>query len=188
MTTLRTERLTLRPWTLDDFEAFAGMSADAEVMRFITPDGQPLSRFGAWQAFCAIIGHWELRGYGLFAAMEETTGTFVGRVGGWYPEGWPDFEIGWTIRREFWGQGYATEAANKCIDYSFAELNRQHLVSLILPENLRSIRVAERLGERLEGTVSLPHLPGRKVFQYGISRDEWQQRTMTSERRDQGAG
>ena len=176
MTTLQTERLTLRRWTVDDFEPFAAMSADAEVMRFITPDGQPLSRFAAWQAFSAIVGHWHLRGYGLFAAVENATGQFVGRVGGWYPEGWPEFEIGWTIRKEFWGKGYATEAARHCIDYAFTELNRPHLVSLILPENLRSIRVAERLGERLEGIIPLPHLPGRDVLRYGISRHEWRRR------------
>jgi RimJ/RimL family protein N-acetyltransferase len=177
MTILHSERLILRRWTLDDFEDFAAMSADPEVMRFITPDGQPLSRFAAWQALCAIIGHWELRGFGLFAALESATERFVGRVGPWHPEEWPDLEIGWTIRKEFWGKGYATEAANRCIDYAFMELNREHLVSLILPENLRSIRVAERLGERLEGTTRIPHLPGRELLQYGMSREEWKQRS-----------
>jgi len=173
MATLHTERLTLRPWTLDDFEDFAAMSADPAVMQFLAIDGKPLSRFGAWQSFSGIVGHWTLRGYGLFAVVERATGRFVGRAGPWYPEGWPDFEIGWTLRSEFWGRGYATEAAKRCIAYAFTELERTHLVSLILPENLRSIGVAGRLGERLERTVRLPHLPDRDVLQYGLSVEEW---------------
>jgi RimJ/RimL family protein N-acetyltransferase len=173
MATLQTERLTLREWTLDDFADFAAMSADPEVMRFITVDGKPLSRFAAWQSFAAIVGHWTLRGYGLFAVVERATGRFVGRAGPWYPEDWPDLEIGWTLRSEFWGRGYATEAATRCIAYTFTELQRKHLVSLILPENARSIAVAARLGERLEGRVRLPYLPDRDVLQYGLSLEEW---------------
>lgn len=176
MTTLQTERLTLRTWTLDDFEDFARMSADAEVMRFLAIDGKPLPRFGAWQGLCATIGHWALRGFGMFAAIERSTGNFVGRVGPWHPEGWPDFEIGWTLRSEYWGKGYATEGARRCVDYAFTELQRPHLCSLILPDNVRSIRVAERLGERLERTVTLPHMPNREVLQYGLSREEWERR------------
>ena len=175
MAILHTERLLLRRWTADDFEGFAEMSGDPQVTRFLTPDGQPLSRFAAWQAFCAVAGHWDMRGYGLFAVFEQATGRFVGRAGPWHPEGWPDFEIGWTFRSEAWGRGYATEAARKCIEYAFTELNRRHLVSLIHPQNVRSIRVAERLGERLEGSVRLPHLHAVSVLQYGLSREEWQQ-------------
>lgn len=174
MATLHTERLILRPWRHEDFEPFAAMSADPAVMRFLSVDGKPLSRFAAWQGFCAMLGHWEMRGYGMFAMVERETGTFLGRVGPWYPEGWPDFEIGWTLRSEFWGRGYASEAATKCIEYAFGELQWTHLVSLILPDNTRSIRVAERLGEQLEGRVRLPHLPDKDVLQYGMSREEWQ--------------
>ena len=64
--------------------------------------------------------------------------------------------------------------ARTCIEYAFTELDRSHLVSLIVPENERSIRVAERLGETMEATISLPHMPGREVLQYGLSRQEWQ--------------
>jgi RimJ/RimL family protein N-acetyltransferase len=65
---------------------------------------------------------------------------------------------------------------NRCIAHAFTDLNRSHLSSFILPENTRSIRVAERVGERFEGEVALPHLPDRKVLQYGLSRNEWQSR------------
>ena len=119
------------------------------------------------------------RGSGLLAVTERTTGALVGRIGPGDPEGWPDFESGWMLRSEYWGRGYATEAVNRCIEHVFTDLNRSHLSSFILPENTRSIRVAERVGERFEGKVVLPHLPDRKVLQYGLSRNEWQSRRPT---------
>jgi RimJ/RimL family protein N-acetyltransferase len=148
------------------------MMADPRVMEFLAVDGRPLSRYGAWSAFSSMVGHWELRGFGMFAVVERATGTFVGRVGPWLPEGWPEFEIGWTLRSECWGRGFATEAANGCIEYSFTALQRFHLVSLIARENIRSIRVAEKVGEHLEREITLPHLPPDKmVLQYGLNRD-----------------
>jgi RimJ/RimL family protein N-acetyltransferase len=174
---LETDRLTLRPWIVEDFEALAAMSADPEVMRYVAADGKPLSRFAAWQGLTSMVGHWALRGFGMFAVIERSSGEFVGRLGPWQPEGWPEFEIGWTLRSEHWGKGYATEGAERCVEYAFTELGREHLVSLILPENVRSIRVAERLGERLEATITLPHLPpDRPVLQYGLTRGDWERR------------
>jgi RimJ/RimL family protein N-acetyltransferase len=174
MTTLHTERLILRPWALDDFDSFAAMHAEPEVMQFIAPDGKPATRFLAWQGFCSTLGHWHLRGFGMFAVIERETGQLVGRAGPWHPEGWPGFEIGWTLRRAFWGRGYATEAARRCFDYAFTELGRDHLISLIEPANVRSVRVAERLGEHVEGNVTLAHVPQKTIVQYGLRRDEWE--------------
>jgi RimJ/RimL family protein N-acetyltransferase len=173
MVTLETERLRLRPWTLDDLDPLAAMFAHPEVTRFVVPGGQPLTRFAAWQALCSNVGHWHFRGFGQFAVEEKASRALVGRVGPWQPEGWPDFEIGWTLRREYWGRGFATEAALRCIEYAFTELRRPHLVSLIDPENAPSIRVAERVGERLEGHAALPHVPNHPLLQYGLSREEW---------------
>jgi len=172
---LETERLVLRPPTLVDLEPFVAMFADPAVMRHLGADGKPLSRFAAWQSLCSTVGHWTLRGYGLFAVFERGTGEFVGRVGPWFPEGWTEFEVGWTIRSEYWGRGYASEAAKACIAYAFTELNRDHVASFILPQNARSIRVAEKVGERLECDTTLAHLPPEMtVLQYGLHRTEWQ--------------
>lgn len=170
---LETQRLILRKWTADDVEPFVAMCAEPEVMRFLSEDGKSMSRFAAWRALCGLVGHWDLRGFGLFAVDEKATGEFVGRIGPWFPEGWPDFEIGWTLRSKFWGRGYATEAAQRCIEYGFTDLGRTHLISLIASENVRSIRVAERLGQRLEGDAVLPHMPDHPVKQYGLTREEW---------------
>jgi RimJ/RimL family protein N-acetyltransferase len=166
---LETERLILRKWKPEDFEPYAAMLADPEVMRDLGASGKPLTRFAAWQAFCATLGHWELRGFGMFAV------NVIGRIGPWYPEGWPEFEIGWTLRSQSWGKGYATEAVQACLGYAFTVLGRARIVSLITPENAPSIRVAQRVGEQLEAEITLPDLPSdRRVLQYGLTRDNWQ--------------
>ncbi len=145
------------------------MCADPQVMRYLG-DGQPLSRADAWRHLAMVLGHWRLRGYGFWAVEEHSSGEMVGRVGCWNPEGWPGFEVGWTLRRAYWGRGYATEAARASISHAFTELDQPHVISMIDPQNTASIRVAERLGERLEGRTELK---GREVLVYGIGREDW---------------
>src|SRR6185436_17390463 len=100
-------------------------------------------------------GHWDLRGYGTWAVEERGTGSFVGRIGLHYPEGWPDRELGWTIGRKFWGRGIASEGARAALNHAFATLGWTHLVSLIHPNNHRSARLAERLGYRVHGVAEV---------------------------------
>lgn len=166
MVTLSTDRLILRMFRDDDLDDYAEMCGDAEVMRFIG-DGRPLSRSEAWRNMAMIVGHWHLRGYGIWAVEERESGKLIGRLGFFNPDGWPGFEIGWLLGREYWGKGYATEGARTALEFGFRVLNRDHVISLIRPENKASIRVAERLGERLEGTSKLW---GKEVLVYGIRR------------------
>ena len=169
MQTLRTERLVLRMWREEDFEQYAAITADAEVMRYLG-EGRPLSRGDAWRQMAFVVGHWHLRGYGMWAVEEAATGRLAGRIGFLNPEGWPGFELGWTLGREFWGRGYATEGARRALEFAFTELGRDHVISLIRPDNKPSVRVAERLGERLEGTVEVF---GADALVYGIGREDW---------------
>ncbi|MBV8195277.1 MAG: GNAT family N-acetyltransferase, partial [Candidatus Dormibacteraeota bacterium] len=74
----------------------------------------------------------------------------IGRVGLWFPEGWPDYEVRWVIDRAVWGHGYAVEAARPALHHAFHTLGLRHVLSLIMPDNARSIRVAEKLGGRPE--------------------------------------
>ncbi len=171
MISLETERLRLRMWREEqDFDRYAQICADPEVMRYLTPQGKTLTRAEAWRQMAFLVGHWQLRGYGHWVVEEKASGNLVGRIGFLNPEGWPGFEIGWTLARESWGKGYATEGARRALRYAFTEMGREHVISLIHPENRNSIRVAERLGEKLEGETDVV---GIRVLIYGISRDTW---------------
>ncbi len=150
---LQTERLLLRPFRQDDIDAYAAMCADPEVMRYLSPSGDVLYREDAWRQMAMFVGHWQLRGFGMWVAEARQTGQFVGRIGLHFPEGFPDRELGWALSREFWGHGLATEGARAAAEHAFRELGWAHLISLILPGNIRSIRVAERLGARPAGVA-----------------------------------
>lgn len=166
MATLETDRLLLRPFREDDLDDYAAFASDSEVMRYV---GGPLNRLDAWRQIAMILGHWQLRGYGLLAVERKDTGAFVGRIGFINPEGWPGFELGWLLCKEHWGNGFATEGALAAMNYAFETLDQPHVISLIHPANVRSVRVAERLGETIEGRADLR---GEEVIVYGRHRTE----------------
>ena len=163
---LQTERLKLRMWRESDLDAYADMCADPMVMRYLGA-GAVLTRAEAWRSIAYFMGHWQLRGYGHWAVEEKATGRMIGRIGFLNPEGWPGFEIGWTLARHAWGKGYATEGAKTALEYAFGELDQRHVISVIHPENAASMKVAERLGERLESRTKVF---GMDVLIYGIER------------------
>ena len=104
------------------------------------------------------------------------------------PEGWPGLEVGWALARAYWGLGYATEAARVSVEHAFANLDHDRVISLIAPENARSIRVAERLGARATG--SWRHR-GRDLQVYAIDRARWTAGMRNEDggiRRGRGAG
>lgn len=157
MEQLETDRLKLRQFRESDLDAYAEMCGDPEVMKYLGPE--PMTREEAWRNMAMVVGHWRLRGYGLWAVEEREGGEFVGRVGCWRPEGWPGLEIAWTLRRAFWGKGYATEAARASLDFAFNQLGQTRAISMIHGENTASIQVAKRLKMRLEGKGSLMGYP-----------------------------
>lgn len=168
--TLETPRLTLRPWRPDDIDPFAAMMAEPETARFITLDGKPQDRAQSWRIMAMIVGHWQLRGHGMFVVEEKATGAFVGRAGPWMPEGWPGFEIGWAVSLAYRGKGYATEAAYFAGLWAFETLKLERVISLINVANEPSQKVAVRLGERpLHETLhaGMPHVV------WGAERSEW---------------
>jgi RimJ/RimL family protein N-acetyltransferase len=149
---IETERLRLRELRETDFPAYAAMCADPEVMKYL--GGGPLAAEDAWRQLAMFAGHWALRGFGMWA-VETREGELVGRIGLHFPHGWPERELGWAIARAHWGRGYAFEAAAAARDHAFRDLQWPSLVSYILPENSRSIRLAERLGARRTGEIDL---------------------------------
>jgi RimJ/RimL family protein N-acetyltransferase len=152
MTSLETERLRLRQFREADLDAYAAIMADPETM---THMGGPRDRARAWMDIAWCLGHWTLRGYGLWAAEEKASGDLIGRIGLLYPEGWPGLEVGWLVARSHWGQGLATEGGRAALDYAFETVGAEHVISLIRPDNAASIRVAEKLGETRERETEL---------------------------------
>lgn len=139
---IKTSRLRLRPLDLEDLDEFVALHADPEVTQFIRPFG----RAAAEERLRRNEDEWQQRGHGLLAVRHLESGAFLGRCG---LKHWPQFdetELGWALRREAWGHGYATEAARACVEWGFSEFEVPYLTGMINPDNLRSVRVAERLG------------------------------------------
>ncbi|MGH6916070.1 MAG: GNAT family N-acetyltransferase, partial [Geminicoccales bacterium] len=126
-----------------DLDALARLNADARFMRHLGP---PMAREDTWRQLAMLLGHWQLRGYGMWALELKESGAFIGRLGLHYPEGWPGLEVGFALDPNHWGQGLATEGGRAALDVAFAELGAGRVVSVIHPENAASIRVAEKLG------------------------------------------
>lgn len=150
--TLETARLRLRAWRADDAAAYRALCAHAEVMRFL---GGALGEDDAWRQMAMLVGHWALRGFGSWVVEERESGRFVGRMGLHYPGGWPERELAYALGREWWGLGYAAESGHAALSYAFSELGWPRVVSYIDPANAQSVRLAERLGGRPDGTVDL---------------------------------
>lgn len=151
---LQTERLILRGFEERDLDACAAMQADAEVMRFISPSG-PRDRAVTWRDMAQAIGHWALRGHGLWALEEKGTGSFLGRVGIIRPEGWPEIELAYSLARGAWGRGFATEAGRAALDWAFGALSVPRVASFIAAGNAASQAVSRRLGAASEGEAVL---------------------------------
>ena len=146
--TLETARLVLRAPAESDaakeFDFYASQDA-----RFV---GGPMSPEQVWRQQAAFLGHWHFRGYGFWAVESRETGDYLGHVGLWFPLGWPEREIGWTLMPHAQGKGFATEAALAARAHAYDVLGWNTAISLILPENEPSKAVARRLGARFESS------------------------------------
>ena len=149
---LESERLTLREFRADDLEPYAAFWA-SEASQFV---GGPCGRNDAWRRMAMYSGHRVLRGYGIWAIEERPSGAFIGQAGLWYPEGWPEPEIHWTVFPAHQGRGFATEAARRIRRHARDDLGFTRLVSCIEPANAPSVKVALRLGAVREGSASVP--------------------------------
>ena len=160
---LETERLVMRGFRDDDQEQWAGIRADDEVMRSLGRDGG-IGADEAWREMAMLAGHWALKGFGHWALEERSSGALIGNAGLFFPPDWPALEVGWTVSRQRWGEGFAGEAARAAARWAQAELGVDHLISLIAPSNSRSQRVAEKLGMSHEGEADVR---GFSLLKYG---------------------
>jgi RimJ/RimL family protein N-acetyltransferase len=162
---IETERLLLRPPEPEDAAAIARQLADPEVMRYIGR-GETGDLGDAVEQVAKMRQGWDDDGFGRFVVLRRDTGGAIGRVGllVWDPLTWQngtrrefgddaETELGWTLERAAWGQGFATEAAAAARDWAVSDVRPRRLISLIHPENARSQRVAQRIGEEYERDV-----------------------------------
>jgi len=176
---LETERLLLRKPERSDIDGYMKVFGDPEVTRFLGRGGAR-TREEVSNGVDLMIGHWEQHGIGLFTVRRRDDDLLLGRVGfllwdeeRWVnamfedPQGPTETELGWTLAHAHWNQGYATEGALACRDWAFEERGLTRLVSVIAPDNLGSIRVAEKIGETLE-REDLPGPFVRRVDLYSL--------------------
>ena len=172
---LDTARLTLRPLAVDDLDDLARFLSDPETMRYIGGGGTR-TRDQARETLGSMIESFQARGYGQLGVERKEDGAFLGRCGllVWDPATWTiaddfdgpvEIEVGYLLGREHWGNGYATEAALAVRDWALAELGLERLIALIYPENIRSIRVAEKLGMEPEDEIEIF---GNRVTRYSL--------------------
>jgi len=148
---LETKRLLLRRQMIEDLDDLWALYCDPEITRYI-PDA-PRSRAEAKEEL-----EWHMNGHprfpelGLWATIHKESGKFIGRCGliPWTINGQNEVEVAYTIAREYWGQGLASEAAQAILNYGFARLNLSRLISVIDPENVASQKVAEKIGMTFE--------------------------------------
>jgi RimJ/RimL family protein N-acetyltransferase len=147
---ITTDRLILRPHTLQDTDAIFQLATDPAVMQFIR--GLPVSREEAWHRLLRYAGHWSLLGFGMFAVVERTGGRFIGDVGladfqrglGTDFDGTP--EAAWVFTGASHGHGYAFEAMTAALDWFDGQSSAARRVCIIDPDNAASIRLAAKLG------------------------------------------
>ena len=160
--TLHTERLTLRPLALSDFETLAAFY-ESDRSRYV---GGPKRPDETWRTLASEIGHWTLRGYGRFGVDETATGKFVGMVGPWFPHAWPEQELGWDLMNGFEGRGFATEAGLATRDFAYKTLGWNTAISLVAEGNDGSAKVAERMGATWERKLDHPMFGMMNVYRH----------------------
>ena len=177
-----TERLRLRQWIETDREPFARLSADPRVMEFFPNVLDRAASDAMVDRLQALIAE---RGWGLWAVETQAERQFIGFVGLHIPKVdlpcSPCVEIGWRLACEYWGKGYATEAARGALKVGFDRLNLLEIVSFTATINRRSRAVMERLGMNLAAdTFEHPIVPAGHILRehvlYRLSREEWQSR------------
>ena len=170
---IETERLLLRRATIDDVDELVAIHADPDIKRvFGTFD-----RERAIEWLNRVDQNWHEHGYGRIAITDGAAGRLIGRTGLAYVPEFGETELGWTLRRDAWGHGYATEAARACLEWGFRDFVIPYLIALIEPENERSILVAKRLGMTpLRDDVFLD----RPTVVHHITRDSWLRRQQVS--------
>jgi len=181
---LKTDRLLLRQWTQDDFLPFAEMCSDMDVMEFFPKPQTQNESYRMGQKIQSLIND---RGWGFWAVEVPNQYKFVGFVGLHIPKDdmpfSPCVEVGWRLSKQYWGKGYATEAAKAALEYAFNILNLNEVVSFTTLANVRSVNVMKKIGMHNSGQnfmhpdIAASHSQCEHVL-YKISQSEWQKNAL----------
>ena len=145
--------------------------ADGQASHFI---GGPQVRSVAWRGLLQVAGAWAISGFSMFSVIEARSGRWIGRLGPWFPEGWPGREVGWGISPQAQGQGYATEGSIAAMDWVFDHLGWTDVVHTIAPDNTASQAVARRLGSINRGPGRMPApYENSPIDIWGQTREAW---------------
>lgn len=143
---IETERLILRPFTLDDIEATYQMNLNPEISRY-THDGGVKTREEIEHLIrTTTLKDYETHGFGRFAVDYKPEGRFIGFCGLKYLDDFKEVDIGYRFVQDLWGRGIATEAGKACMEFGFKDLKLDKIIGLVLPDNLGSVRVLQKLG------------------------------------------
>lgn len=165
-----TERLFLRRLKDYDVDEIFKMRSDKETMRFIREPQTKLEESLNWIEM--ISAKWDTENIGFCGVIEKSSKNFVGWCGLWRLKETDEIEVGYAINKDFWGKGYATEAANRILQYAFEELNLEKVVAVAFPENQPSQNVMKRLGMKCFG---IGKFYDNELVQYSISKNEFLQ-------------
>jgi ribosomal-protein-alanine N-acetyltransferase len=173
---LETARLRLRPFREGDLEDLYRLYGDAEVMRYIS-DGRPRTREETVAALARMMGHWPQFGFGMWALFDRTDGRFIGRCGLQPLREGSEIELGYTLFKEFWGRGIATETARLALRHGFETSGLERIIAIAHPANGASRRVMEKVGLRYERTGPFKD---QEVVWYALGRDEFRTATASA--------
>ncbi|TLD71726.1 GNAT family N-acetyltransferase [Phragmitibacter flavus] len=169
---IETERLILRPFSWEDIDDEFSIVGDSETMSFYA---KPYTRDEVAKIVSKNIRTFKDSGYGLFSVIEKETGSYVGDCGITLQiiDGEEELEVGFRIRKECWGRGFAPEAARAMIQYGFEKLKLEKLYSYMAKDHHQSRRTAEKAGMTLEKEYRNPRNRDIITTVYSISnRDE----------------
>ena len=136
-----------------------------------TYTGNAMSRAQAWNWLCMMLGHWHMRGYGIWAVEERQSGELLGRIGLQFLEWFDDVELVWMLKQSAWRKGFGTEGSRAAIKFGFTNLDIHCLSAVIHLGNEPSVRLAERLGMTFEKQIERQNI---QFLEYRLTKKDWE--------------
>ncbi|MDJ0684107.1 MAG: GNAT family N-acetyltransferase [Alphaproteobacteria bacterium] len=163
MTVLSTERLSMRPPGSGDFALYCDFFADSEASHFY---GGPKPPVEAWKRLAVDVGHWAMKGFGVWILVDQQSGAALGACGLYHPDGWPRAELTWWLLPSGRGRGHATEASRAAIGYGYETLGWDRVETHFKDENSAAAALVARLGGVAFARERFPDGVERSVYAF----------------------